>query len=101
MWTALVVGTLVGGFFLVRRVFRSATALATALGELAEAIDRLDAQVRVLEETIGTEPAPVDLEDPAPARARLHDARQARLARRRCTVERHEAAYRRWWSFVH
>jgi hypothetical protein len=100
LWSVLVIGTLVGGFFLARHVFRSAKALAAALGELAEVVDRLDRQVQALTGTVGTTPAPVDLADPEPARARRRELQVARIERRVRRADRHEQAYRRWWSLV-
>lgn len=100
VWFLLVSGSLVGGFFLVRHVFRSATALMEALEELSGAVDRLDRQVAALADTVGTSPAPVELSDPAPARARVLAARGVKAARRLRRTERHEEAYRRWWAFV-
>ena len=100
VWFVLVAGSLVGGFFLVRHVFRSAMALGAALEDLSGAVDRLDQQVAALADTIGTTPAPVELEDPEPARVRVRAARQVTAARRLRRTERHEGAYRRWWAFV-
>lgn len=100
VWFVLVTGSLVGGFFLLRHVYRSARALLAALEDLSGAVDRLDRQVAALAGTIGTSPAPVELEDPAPARTRVLAARQVKAARRLRRAERHEAAYRRWWAFV-
>lgn len=100
VWFVLVVGSLVGGFFLLRHVYRSAKALLTAMEELSAVVERLDMQVAALAGSIGTTPAPVDLEDAGPARARVLAARRARVARRVRRAERHEVAYRRWWAFV-
>lgn len=100
VWFLLVAGALVGGFFLLRHVYRSAKGLLAALEELSEVLDRLDRQVEALAGTVGTAPAPVELEDDGPARARVLTARRARQARRLRRAERHEVAYRRWWAFV-
>ncbi len=100
VWSVLVVGSLVGGFFLLRHVYRSAKALLAALEELSEALGRLDEQVAALGAAVGSTPAAVELEDDGPARARVLAARQARVARRLRVAERREATYRRWWAFV-
>ncbi len=100
VWFLLVTGSLVGGFFLVRHVYRSGRALLAALEELSGVLERLDARVAALADTVGTTPAPVELEDPEPARARTAAARARTAARRRRRTERHEEAYRRWWAFV-
>ncbi len=100
VWFVLVTGSLVGGFFLLRHVYRSATALLAALEELSGVVDRLDRQVAALADSIGTTPEPVELENPEPARARVLAARQVTAARRLRRAERHEEAYRRWWAFV-
>jgi hypothetical protein len=100
VWFVLVVGALVGGFFLLRHLYRSGTALLAALEELSEVVERLDRRVEELAASVGTTPAPVELEDPGPARERLAAVRSAGWARRARRAERHEAAYRRWWAFV-
>lgn len=100
VWFLLVAGSLAGGFFLLRHVYRSAKALLAALEDLSDAVERLDRQVSALADTIGTSPAPVELEDPAPARARVLAARRLKVARRLRRADRHEDAYRRWWAFV-
>lgn len=100
VWFVLVVGTLVGAFFLARSLWRSAKALLAELERLGDVLDRLAERADALAATAGTTPAPVVLDDPAPARARLAAAQLARAARRARRAERHEAAYRRWWSFV-
>ncbi len=100
VWSVLVVGALVGGFFLLRHVYRSAKALLGALEELSDVLDRLDQQVAALGATVGTTPAPVELADDGPARARVLAARRVRVARSVRRAERHEATYRRWWAFV-
>lgn len=100
VWFVLVAGLLAGGFFLLRHVRRSATALLAAFEELSGVVERLESQAAALAGTVGTTPAPVELEDAAPARARVREARLARVMRRRRRADRHEAAYRRWWAFV-
>lgn len=100
VWSVLVVGALVGAFFLLRHVYRSGKALLVALEELSGVLERLETRAEALAGTIGTVPAPVELEDAGPARERMAAARLIRAGRLARRAERHEAAYRRWWSFV-
>lgn len=99
VWFVLVAGSLVGGAFLLRHVYRSARALVGALDDLSATLDRLDSRVAELADT-GTMPTPVELADPEPARARVREARRVRAARLTRRAERHETAYRRWWAYV-
>lgn len=100
VWSVLVVGTLVGGFFLVRDLWRRTKALFAALEELTDVLDRLDRQAAALADQVGTVPRPVELGDPGPARGRVLEARVVRAGRARRRADRHEAAYRRWWTLV-
>lgn len=97
VWTLLIVGSLVGAFFLLRSVYRSGRAL---LAELERAADLLTRLAERSSELAGTSPAPVELMDPGPARARLDQARLARLRRRARRMQRHQVAYRRWQAFT-
>jgi hypothetical protein len=99
VWSLLVIGTLAGAFFLVREVYRSAKALLVELERLTEVLDRIAERSAELVAT-ATTPAPVDLLDPAPARARLAEARLATLRRRARKADRHAEAYRRWQAFT-
>lgn len=94
VWAVLVVGTLVGGFFLVRRVWRSGRSLLGELECAAEALSRREERAEELATV--SKPAPVDLLDPEPARARLTEARGATQRRRARRAERHLAVYRGW-----
>lgn len=97
VWALLVLGTLTGAFFLLRNVYRSARALLAEIERATEVLERLTERVEELSvEGTGAAPAPVDLLDPEPARARLADARARRMLRRVRRSERHEAAFRRW-----
>jgi hypothetical protein len=99
VWSLLVIGTLVGAFFLVREVYRSAKALLVELERLTDALDRIAERSEALVAT-ATTPAPVDLLDPEPARARLAQARLATLRRRARKADRHTETYRRWQAFT-
>ncbi|MCL3862802.1 hypothetical protein [Actinotalea sp. K2] len=103
VWSVLVVGTLVGAFFLGRSLYRSGRELLRELERAAEvfevATDRVE-ELTALAEARGAL-APVDLSDPEPARARRVAARAATARRRAARTSRHEATYRRWRSFSH
>lgn len=99
VWSLLVIGTLVGAFFLVREVYRSAKALLAELERLTDVLDRIAERSEALVAT-ATTPAPVDLLDPEPARARLAGARLATARRRARKSDRHEEVYRRWQAFT-
>lgn len=99
VWTLLVVGTLVGAFFLLRRLYRSGKALVVELGRASEVLAAVADRADELAATLGTTPAPVDLHDVESARARHALTRAATQARRAARAVRHEAAYRRWRAF--
>lgn len=100
VWMLLVLGTLVGAFFLVRGVYRSAKGLAHELERAAAVTDQLAQRVDELATTVGTTPAPVELVDPVPARERMVTARQRRARRDARRAARHAEAFRRWQSFT-
>lgn len=101
VWTLLVVGSLVGGFFLLRHVYRSGKALAAELGRasevLGEAADKAQELAAALERLHPV--TPVDLEDTEGPRRRLAEGRAASERRRRRRAARHEQVYARWRSF--
>ncbi|MBX9247162.1 hypothetical protein ICW40_20425, partial [Actinotalea ferrariae] len=68
VWTLLVVGTLVGAFFLLRRLYRSGKALVVELGRASDVLAQVAERAEQLEGL--TTPAPVDLHDVGAARAR-------------------------------
>lgn len=98
VWTVLVVGTLVGAFFLLRKVYRSGRALVAELGGasdvLSEVADRAE-QLAAAADRAGAL-APVNLIDPEPARARRAESALATARRRAARAARHEQTYRRW-----
>jgi hypothetical protein len=99
VWSLLVIGTLAGAFFLLRGVYRSAKALLVELERLTDALDRIAERSEALATSVTT-PAPVDLLDPEPARARLAEARLATLRRRARRADRHAEVYARWQAFA-
>ena len=100
LWAVLVVGTLVGGFFLARHVLRSGKALTAELGEAGAVADRL--QQRVAELTDQAQAAhpvrPVNLGDRAAAQALRAEATQVMAGRTARRDARREATFRRWLS---
>lgn len=98
VWTVLVVGALVGAFFLLRHLYRQGRALAVEAGRSADVLAAAAERATQLAAAAQQEwaPQPVVLDDPGPARTRraaLHEVRLRRRAERRA---RHEATYRRW-----
>ncbi|GEL93526.1 hypothetical protein CCO02nite_01840 [Cellulomonas composti] len=90
LWTVLVVGTLVGAFFLARRLWRSALALGRELAratevsaELAQRVDELQAIAAASRVPIG----PTLFADPEPLRARREELRAERAGRRARRLE--------------
>lgn len=101
VWTVLVVGTLVGAFFLGRYLYRSGRALLAELGRAADVVAAVAERAEELGEAAQARAAlaPVNLTDPEPARARRAVATIATERRRAARAARHEDAYRRWRAF--
>lgn len=99
VWTLLVLGTLAGAFFLLRDLYRKGKAVLVELNRASEVLAEVGERAEELAATAGTTPAPVDLTDPEPARARRVQAQEATRVRQARRTERHEAAHRRWASF--
>lgn len=99
VWAVLVVGTLVGAWFLLRSLWRSARALMDELGRasqvLAELADKAEELRRVSDGQ--AEPiVPTPFADKAELQARLAHLREAREARKDARWERDEATRERW-----
>ncbi|HQY32656.1 hypothetical protein [Actinotalea sp.] len=103
VWAVLVVGTLVGAFFLLRHVYRSGKALLVELGRASEVLTRLGEQIEALTEAAEQRdpPRPVDLTDPEPARMRRAEGAVAAQRRRAARLDRRAATYRRWRALTH
>ncbi|MCV2394613.1 hypothetical protein OEB99_09870 [Actinotalea sp. M2MS4P-6] len=101
VWTVLVVGTVVGGFFLGRRLFRSGRALMTELERAQEVAERLEARTAELADTVAAaNPVdPVNLDDVERARAKRAAAAEVMAQRAARRAARREATFRRWQSF--
>ncbi len=100
VWTLLVVGTLVGAFFLGRYVFRSGKALVAEVGRAGETFGELADRVSALESLAPEHPVrPVDLADRSAARRGWDEAGAVRQARRDRRRLRYQRTYQRWRSF--
>jgi hypothetical protein len=99
VWTVLVVGTLVGAFFLGRDLWRKAAALLSELGRASDALARLgDAAASAGAESL----SPIQAQlfgDRAALRARFDALRQERRERVQRRAERHVTTYARWRSY--
>ena len=98
VWTVLVVGSLVGAFFLLRHLYRSGKALALEIGHASDAM--AEVADRTAELTAAAEaravPALVELSDPEPARGRRAETLAVKARRHEARAVRHEETYRRW-----
>lgn len=99
VWTVLVIGTLAGAFFLLRDLYRKGKALVLELERAADVLDAVADRAAELQAG-ATQPAPVELLDPEPARLRMAERRLRLLARRLRRQHRHASAYARWQSFA-
>lgn len=101
VWTLLVVGTLVGAFLLLRRVYRQGRELLRELERAGEVLAQVTERAEELAAVAGARHpvAPVDLADAAPARARRGEALLATERRRAARAQRHESTYARWRAF--
>ncbi|WP_250448294.1 hypothetical protein, partial [Actinotalea sp. C106] len=79
VWTALVLGSLVGAFFLLRHVYRSGRALLVEIERAGEVMGAVAERAEELERlALALHPVqPVELSDPEPARARRAAAKLA------------------------
>lgn len=100
VWTLLIIGTLVGAFFLGRHVFRSGKALLAEVGRAGEQLGALGQRVSELEASAPQHPVrPVDLADRTAARRGWDEVGEVRAERRRRRRLRYRRTYERWRSF--
>ena len=102
IWTVLVVATLVGAFFVGRRLWRRAVALGRELAHAGEVAARLAVRVdelRALAEREAPDTSPTVLADRGPLRERLADLRAEAAERREQRAERHRATARAWRAY--
>lgn len=91
LWSVLIVGTLVGAFFLFRDLYRRGKRLLAELERATEVFEALDPD----REVPVTTPVPVDF-DLAVARARRAEAAEVTARRRARREERRRATRERW-----
>ncbi|WP_273654704.1 hypothetical protein [Cellulomonas fimi] len=102
VWAVLVVGTLVGAFFLGRRLWRSGLELGRALAAAAETwgqlADRL-AELQALAAENRVDTGPTVLAPRGPLRERRAALREERVARRAARAERHWRTRQSWRAY--
>lgn len=102
VWTLLVVGTLVGAFFLARRLWRSVKGLGRELSRASQVAADLSARAdelsRALEEAQPST-APTLFDDPVVLQERMDLLRAERAERRVLRRRRDEQVWSRWRRF--
>lgn len=100
VWTVLVVGTLVGAFFLGRDLWHKGAALLSELGRAADALGRLGDATAQPAGADSWPPIRAQLfDDRAALRARLDELRGERRERAQRRAERHVATFARWRAY--
>ncbi|MDM8083880.1 hypothetical protein QUV83_03750 [Cellulomonas cellasea] len=101
VWTALILGALVGAFLLGRDLWRKGLALLRELGRAAEALSVLAERVEELSDAAAELSAvrPQLLDDPGEHRAAVDRLRAEREERSAARAERREATYARWRAY--
>ncbi|GEA82848.1 hypothetical protein [Cellulomonas gelida] len=102
VWSLLVVGTLVGAFFLGRRLWRSVVELGRELARAGEAAGALAARAEELAEIAARERSDTSatlLADRDELREVVLRLRAARRARRDLRAERHADVARGWRAY--
>lgn len=102
VWTLLVVGTLVGAFFLARRLWRSVKGLGRELSRASQVAADLSARAdelsRALEDAQPST-APTLFDDPVVLQERVDLLRAERAERRVLRRRRDEQVWSRWRRF--
>lgn len=102
VWTLLVVGTLVGAFFLARRLWRSVKGLGRELSRASQVAADLGARADELaraQQEVQPSTAPTLFDDPVELRARVDVLRADREERRVQRRRRDEQVWSRWRRF--
>ncbi|CAM5778466.1 hypothetical protein [Cellulomonas persica] len=102
LWSVLVVGTLVGAFFLARRLWRSVVALGRELARAGEAASELATRAEQLAELAARERPDTSatlFTDRDELRAAVWRLRADRRARREARAEQHAATARGWRTY--
>lgn len=99
IWSVLVVGTLVGAFFLARDLWRKAVALGRALGDASRAVGEASARIGDAVEQAAGDPVdigPTLFDDVVTLRERVVVQRVARAERAGARRERQLTTARTW-----
>jgi hypothetical protein len=102
IWTALVVGTLVGAFFLARHLWRSVKGLGRELSHASQVAGEMSARADELSRRLAdAQPstAPTLFDDPVELRVRVDELRERRAERREERRRRGEQVWSRWRRF--
>ena len=102
IWSVLVVGTLVGAFFLGRDLWRKAKALARQLSQASLVMDRFAQRTDELSAALqanAPSTAATVAADPEPLRERVHELRAGRAERRALRRTRNSLTWDRWRRF--
>ncbi|MCB7137510.1 hypothetical protein [Cellulosimicrobium marinum] len=102
VWALLVVGTVVGAFFLARRLWRSVRELGRELGRASQVAADLGAKADELARRIESEQpstAPTLFDDPDVLHERVAALRAERVDRRAARRRRDEQVWARWRRF--
>jgi len=100
VWTVLVVGTLLGAFFLGRDLWRKGAALLSELGHAGDALGRLGDATAQSAGADSVPPIRAQLFDDRTAlRARVDELRTERRERALRRAERHVATYAHWRAY--
>ncbi|MHA7132989.1 hypothetical protein [Oerskovia turbata] len=102
VWSVLVVGTLVGAFFLGRDLWRKARALFAQMSESALVMDRFAQRTDELTAAVAAaqpSTAPTLFDDPVVLGERVQVLREERAERRARRRVRHTATWDRWRRF--
>lgn len=102
VWSVLVVGTLVGAFFLGRRLWRSGLALGRELANAAQTWEQLADRLAELQALAAEHPVdtgPTVLSPRGPLVERRAALREQRLARRAEREQRHWRTRQSWRAY--
>jgi hypothetical protein len=103
VWTLLIVGSLVGAFFLARYLWRSAKGLmeelARASARIAESSDRLQELSDRARESATTHAGPSLFDDVTIHYQRVNAQRVARAGRKEARRARHVVTWQKWKHF--
>lgn len=102
VWTALVVGTLVGAFFLARHLWRSVKGLGRELAHASQVVGEMSVRADELSRRLAeAQPstAPTLFDDPVVLQGRVDLLRAARAERREARRRRDEQVWSRWRRF--